>query len=93
MTLTPAGLSLASRMVLEHLRRVAPASESSGDFFDCSMAECADELAINPRTVSRSLQHLQNADLISFVPGKGQRPTRVRFEGPPTAKSADGEAL
>lgn len=73
------GLPLASRMILDHLRKVSHDTGGEGQLFDYSMVECAEELSISQRTVSRSLRQLQDAALISFVPGKGQRPTRVRL--------------
>lgn len=76
---TPPGLPLASRMVLEHLRGVERKSGSDGTLFDYSMAECAEELSISQRTVSRSLRQLQEMHVISFTPGKGRHPTRVQF--------------
>lgn len=73
------GLPLASRMILDHLRKVGQESGDEGQPFDYSMVECAEELSISQRTVSRSLRQLQDAALISFTPGRGQRPTRVRL--------------
>lgn len=73
------GLSLASRMILEHLHTIAQASGSESDPLNISMVELAEDLSISQRTVSRSLRQLQDATLISFQPGKGQRPTRVWF--------------
>lgn len=87
------GLPLASRMILEHLRKVAQESGHEGDPFDYSMVECAEELSISQRTVSRSLRQLQDAAFISFVPGKGQRPTRVQLlPEPPEDVGEDGDA-
>lgn len=73
------GLPLASRMILEDLRRIAQESGDEREPFDYSMADCAEGLSISQRTVSRSLRQLQNVGLIAFKPGRGQRPTRVQF--------------
>ena len=83
------GLPLASRMILDHLHRVSQDTGSEGQLFDYSMVECAEELSISQRTVSRSLRQLQDAALISFVPGKGQRPTRVRLLSSPDGDDPD----
>lgn len=88
---TPSGLPLASRMVLAHLRKAEQNSDSSGGFFVYSMAECATDLSISPRTVSRSLGQLETAGLISFVPGKGQRPTKVQLHEPVQAELGGGD--
>lgn len=87
------GLPLASRMILEHLRKVAQTSGGEGDPFDYSMADCAEELSISQRTVSRSLRQLQDAELISFEPGRGQRPTRVRLLPDPDPDSNTGQGV
>lgn len=85
------GLPLASRMILEHLRKVGEEAGSEGQLFDYSMVECAEDLSISQRTVSRSLRQLQDAALISFVPGRGQRPTRVRLLPDPDDGDPDPE--
>lgn len=87
------GLPLASRMILENLRKVAQGSGDEGHPFDYSMADCAEELSISQRTVSRSLRQLQDAELISFEPGRGQRPTRVRLLPDPDPDSNTGQGV
>lgn len=87
------GLPLASRIILDHLHKVEKESGHEGQPFDYSMVECAEKLSISQRTVSRSLRQLQDAELISFVPGKGQRPTRVQLLPEPLDDSElDGDA-
>ena len=85
------GLPLASRMILDHLPRVSQESGAEGQLFDYSMVECAEDLSISQRTVSRSLRQLQDAELISFVPGRGQRPTRVKLLPIPVTDNDSGE--
>lgn len=87
------GLPLASRMILENLRKVAQESGGEGYPFDYSMADCAEELSISQRTVSRSLRQLQDAALIDFEPGRGQRPTRVRLLLAPDPDSDIGQGV
>lgn len=87
------GLPLASRMVLEHLRKAEQESGSEGEPFDYSMVACADELFISQRTVSRSLRQLQDAELVAFTPGRGQRPTRVRFLPGPEPDGGTGQGV
>ena len=73
------GLPLAPRLVLSYLHEEKSRSGSIADPFTCSMADCAQALGINTRTVSRSLRQLQHAEVISFSPGKGRRPTTIQF--------------
>lgn len=87
------GLPLASRMILDHLRKVSQDSGAEGQLFDYSMVGCAEELSISQRTVSRSLRQLQDAELISFVPGKGQRPTRVKLLPDLASDNDSGEGV
>ena len=87
------GLPLASRMILDHLRRVGQDSGGEGHPFNYSMADCAEELSISQRTVSRSLRQLQDAALISFTPGRGQRPTRVRLLPAPEVEDEPGQGV
>lgn len=84
------GLPLASRLILDHLRKVAQQAGSEGDPFDYSMVASAEEFSISQRTVSRSLRQLQDAELIAFVPGRGQRPTRVQLLPDPPEDAGQG---